>query len=96
MRIDAYSQVQHLYGTQQMKSMSKQAVKTRSTDAVQISDAGKDFQIAKQAVAKAADVRTERVDALKAEIAKGTYDVSADDFADKLLEKFDAFQALIS
>jgi len=96
MRIDAYSQVQHLYGTQQVKSVAKPAVKARTSDALQISDAGRDYQIAKKAVSKAADVRAERVDALKAEIAKGTYDVSADDFANKLLGKYDAFQALLS
>jgi negative regulator of flagellin synthesis FlgM len=51
--------------------------------------------IAKQAVAKADDVRSEVTEPIRASIANGTYDVSADDFADRLLEKYNAYNALI-
>ena len=89
MRIDAYSQIQSLY------NVSKPAAnKSGSTNApdfkdqLNISGAGKELQVAKQAVASAADVREDRIAELKASYRNGTYDVSANDFADKILEKF--------
>ena len=46
---------------------------------------GKDIQTAKQAVAASSDVRMDRVEALKAQIAAGTYNVSTEKLADKLM-----------
>ena len=86
MRIGPYTQRQQLYNTTQTAKTSKTQKKGFS-DAVSISSAGKDFQTAKAAVAAAPDVRTELTDSIKARIDAGTYDVSADSFADKLLEK---------
>ena len=48
-----------------------------------------DMQIAKTALKEVPDVRQDRVSALKASIANGTYQVSAEDFADKLLAAYD-------
>lgn len=58
------------------------------SDVVSISNAGKDVSAAKAAVAASPDVRTELVDSIKSRIQAGTYDVSADDFADRLVAKF--------
>lgn len=94
MRIDAYSQVQQLYkNTQKVTKAPKQ--KASFMDAIQISSTGKDIQTAKTAVAQSADVRSDMVEPIKASILNGTYDVSADDFADKLLERYQAYNALI-
>jgi negative regulator of flagellin synthesis FlgM len=89
MRIEAYSQIQQLYNA------SKPATKQTSTatgssfrDKLNISSTGKDLQVAKDALSKTPDVRMDKVNELKAAIANGTYDVSGEDFADKLLEKF--------
>lgn len=88
MRIETYNQVASLYKLNKpAKTQNSQGI-SAGRDQVQISRAGKDFQIAKQAVANASDVREDKVADLKARIAAGTYDVSADDFASKLLEKF--------
>lgn len=87
MRIDAYSQIQQIYNTNKAGTAQKTA-KPSFRDAVEISNQGKDFQFAKQAVASAPDVRTEMVEPLKSSVQNGTYDVSDSDFADKLLEKY--------
>lgn len=87
MRIEAYNQVQQAYKTTYTgKTESKANVS--KTDKVQISGIGKDITVAKQAVKNAADVREDVVSALKEKIQKGTYDVSAASFADKMLEQY--------
>ena len=88
MRIDAYNQVAALY--QANKSTRTSAVKNVNAprDQVHISSAGKDFQIAKQAVANASDIREDKVAELKTKVESGNYQVDAGDFASKLLEKY--------
>ena len=89
MRIEAYTQVQQVYNTTKTpKSFKINAASVR--DAVQISKMGKDIQNAKQAVASTPDVREEIVAPLKASIQEGTYSVSNESFANKLLEKYEA------
>ena len=89
MRIEAYNQVAQVYNTN--KTVRTQAAKpAQGTDKVQISQLGKDFQVAKEAVANAPDIREDKVAKVKEQMAAGTYSVSADDFASKLLDKYSA------
>ena len=91
MRIDTYNQVASLYKMNQpRKTNAASGTNAYSRDEVSISRAGKDFQLAKQAVAAASDVREDKVAQLKAQINSGTYNVSPEDFAAKLLEKYNA------
>lgn len=87
MRIDAYTQVTQLYNNTKVKSAAK-PTRAGFSDAVQISNSGKDYQVAKKALASTPDVRAELVDTYKAAVQGGTYDVSDSDLADKLLEKY--------
>ena len=57
-------------------------------DKLEISQAGKDYQVAKQAVKEASDIRVDLVNDIKERLANGTYNVSDEDFADKLLERY--------
>ena len=88
MRIEAYTQVQQLYRTNQVKKPQK-ANSASFSDQLQISSLGKDIQTAKAAVAAAPDVRTDKVANLKAQVQNGTYNVSNESFAEKLLQKYD-------
>jgi negative regulator of flagellin synthesis FlgM len=90
MRIEAYNQVAQVYKSTQ--STTKQNVNSVSAgrDEVQISAFGHDYQIAKQAVAEASDIREDRVAQLKASVNSGNYNVNIDDFANRLLEKYNA------
>lgn len=89
MRIDAYNQISQIYKTGSKTKPSK-VQKTSGKDKVEISSFGKAFQVAKQAVNNASDVREDKVADIKARMAAGTYNVSNESFADKLLEKFDS------
>ena len=88
MRIEAYSQVQQLYGQNKFRKTGKTAAASFGRDAVEISGLGKDVQFVKQAVKNAPDTREDLTASLKSRIDSGTYQVSNESFADKLLEKF--------
>ncbi len=90
MRIDAYNQVAQLYNVNKTTRTKSTTSVERPRDAVQISQAGKDYQIAKQAVANAPDIREDKVADLKAQVKSGNYNVDTGDFASKLLEKFNS------
>ncbi|MDY3110390.1 MAG: flagellar biosynthesis anti-sigma factor FlgM [Lachnospiraceae bacterium] len=87
MRIDAYAQVQQLYQTKKVQK-AEPAKKGGFSDQLQISSMGKDLQVAKSAVAQAPDVRADVVASLKEQINNGTYQVSGESFAEKVLEKY--------
>ena len=86
MRIDAYNQIQQIYGSSSIKKTEEKKVSTTSfKDQLLLSAAGKDAQ---QALANTPDVREEVVAPIKEQIDNGTYEVDTDDFAGKLLEKY--------
>ena len=91
MRIDAYAQVQQLYGNKKTNKVQKET-KSSFRDQLQISSKGKDIQIAKNAVANTPDVREEVVAPLKKKVSTGTYEVSGEAFAQKLFEKYNKTQ----
>ena len=91
MRIDAYNQIAQAYGVQKTYNTQKSnKVASMGSDQLSISQAGYSYQAAKTAVAEASDVREDKVAELKAKIQNGTYSVNPDDFANKLLEKYNS------
>lgn len=87
MRIDAFNKVSQLYQTNSVKNTSK----TRSSsfsDKLEISQLGKDYQTAKQIVAQTADIREDKVNEIKQRMEAGTYEVSSEELAQKLVEAY--------
>ena len=91
MRIGAYNQISAVYGAQPVKQSynSGKVEAAVSRDQISFSTVGKDMQTAKTALNSVPDVREDRVNALRERIANGTYDVSAQNFADKLVAAFE-------
>lgn len=87
MRIEAMSQVAQIYKTNQTSGASK-TQKTKAKDEVQISETGKDFQTAKMALQEVADVRKDKIEAIKSSMDAGTYKVDSSDFAEKVIQKY--------
>ena len=58
-------------------------------DQVQISSFGKDIQIAKAAVMACSDTREEVLAPIRSKLSAGNYEVTAESFAEKLMQKFD-------
>ena len=88
MRIEAYNQVQQLYQAQKVNKTQK-ASSVHRADQVHISSIGKDIQTAKAAVKASPDVREDITAPIKASIQAGTYEVSTDSFAEKLLKRYE-------
>lgn len=87
MRIDAYNQVNQIY--QATKTAKTKAKPSKNiTDTLEVSNVGKDLQIAKQALNATSDVREEKINAIKAAMASGTYNVSAEELADNILNRY--------
>lgn len=93
MRIEAYSQVQQLYNTNKVKKTNEASV-AKQSDGFQMSKTGKELQIAKKAVESTPDVRSDLVDPIKNKVQNGTYEVSGDSFAERLLQKYEEAQML--
>ena len=91
MRVEAYNQVAQLYNREKTQKVQNTKQMSTGRDEVQISSMGRDYQIAKQAVAETSDIREDKVAALSAKVKSGTYDVSNEAFAEKLLEKYRSF-----
>lgn len=89
MRIEAYNQVAQLYKSSKTNKTQGTTKAESARDQVTISQAGYDYQIAKQAVAEASDIREDKVAQLKARIESGQYKVDSGDFASKLLAKYE-------
>ncbi len=87
MRIEAYTQVQQIYKTTKADKSQKKAGSGFAGDQLEISSLGRDYQVAKQAVAASRDIREEITAPLKNSIQAGTYEVGAGKFADKLFQK---------
>jgi len=84
MRIEAYNAVSQVY-----QSNTKMATKANSVananDKFEISQTAKCYQVAKQAVSVAPDIREDKVADIKAKMSSGTYTVKSEDFADKVM-----------
>ena len=93
MRIEAYTQVQQLYNANKPAKLQGKA-HVSATDRIQISSIGKDIQIAKNAVAAAPDIREDVVAPIRAAVTNGTYQVSAESFAEKLMQKYEEIEGL--
>lgn len=87
MRIDGMQKVAQMYSSNNASRAEKKK-QAAEQDNVQISQAGRDFQIARRAVESAPDVREDIVADIKSRVEAGTYDVSGDAFAEKVISRY--------
>lgn len=87
MRIDAFNKVSQLYKTNSVKSTAKSKGASFS-DSLEISQTGKDYQVAKQIIARTPDVRETKINDIKQRMESGAYHVSIQDVADKLVDEY--------
>ncbi len=87
MRIDAYNTIGQMYKTNNVRKTGKQQA-AQPTDTFVISQEAKDYQTARMAVKEAADIRQDVVTDIKKRMDAGTYNVSTDDLADKMMAEF--------
>ncbi len=88
MRIDAFNKVSELYKSTSVMNTSKPTSSSFS-DKLELSQAGKDYQIAKQVVARTPDIRETTLEDIKKRMEAGTYNITIKDVADKLIDNAD-------
>lgn len=90
MRIGTYNMVSQIYGSNGTKRTKSAGTNGTGSflDQVSLSSMGKDMQTAKLALAETPDVRESKLQDLKKRVEAGTYDVSVDAFAQKLLDSY--------
>lgn len=88
MRIDAYSAVNQVYQTNMQTKKETTEKKISRDDKIEISQVGKDMTVAKKAISEAPDLREDKVKAIKEQMEAGTYSVSSEAIADKLINSF--------
>lgn len=89
MRIDAYNAVSKVYQANSASYTKKADSAQKINDKFEISETAKSFQTAKTAVNQASDVREDKVALIKAQLSAGTYHVSSESVADKILNNAD-------
>lgn len=90
MRIDAYNAISQLYQTNSVSSVKKAAgTQSYSSDKLEFSSTAKSYQTARAAVAEASDVRMDKVSQIKAAMSAGTYNISSEAVADKILSNME-------
>ena len=90
MRIDAYNAVSQLYKTGSARNVKKtNQTQSYVNDKLEFSQTAKSYQVAKAAVSTASDVRMDKVAMIKEQMAAGTYKISSEVVADKLLGRID-------
>lgn len=87
MRVDAINHVSRIYKTANAKKADK-AEEVKNRDAYEISQSAKDYQVARKAVSESPDVREDRVAQIKEAIASGTYNVSSQEIAEKMVSNY--------
>ncbi|NLK73798.1 MAG: flagellar biosynthesis anti-sigma factor FlgM [Clostridiales bacterium] len=87
MRIDALNKVSQLYKASSTQNTTK--VKASSySDKVEISSEGKAYHNVKQVLNQVPDIRADKVNELKQKIQSGTYNISAEEVADKMISRY--------
>ena len=88
MRIDSVNKAYNSYTTQ-VNTTTKVAGKTYEKDQVAFSTQAKDFASVKKMIEGTSDVREDRVKEIKDRMNNGTYNVSSEDVAQKMLSLLD-------
>lgn len=88
MKVNQIQQIAEIYGATSTRKMPAQSTKASEKDKLEISAEAKHFQTALKAAKDSPDIRTDKVERIKAQIESGTYNVSAEEVAKKMMADF--------
>lgn len=87
MRIDTFNKINQVYQTSNIKRNDNKR-NNASSDQLEISQTGKEYHIVKKAVADIPDVRMDKVNSIKQAMASGTYNISSEEVAGKIVDSY--------
>lgn len=87
MRIEnnGINKILNIYKNQGNVGKTTKSDKVKKTDQLNISSAGRDFQIAMDEIKNQPEIRTDKVEELKKQIETGTYKVDSKAIAEKMM-----------
>lgn len=90
MRIGTFNSMAQIYDTSNLKKSGYTNSTSHASfkDEISLSSIGKDMQVAKNALVGTPDVREDKISDIKSRMSNGTYKVSNEDFAEKLMSSF--------
>lgn len=93
MQINKIHKASEIYAASSVKKVSAKDPQVSKKDKLSISDTAKYFQLAFKAAKNSPDIRIEKVEKIKEQIESGTYNVSAEEVAKKMLKSsFDQYR----
>lgn len=81
-RVNNIQKVMSAYGANKTEKVQKPSMKE---DKIEISQKGKDYQIAMDAFKMLPDVRTDKINELKSQIENGTYSIDKDKLVNSMV-----------
>jgi len=81
-------QVSQMYQATKTKKDAPTESAKKGSDKIELSSFGKELSIARKAVSETSEVREAKIADIKASMQAGTYDLSMDRLADKLVDKY--------
>ena len=88
MRIDSIIKIHDTY-KKQSTSPAKPTAKVSQKDELELSGTAKDFQAVYRLLNASPSIRTDKVNEIKEKIESGTYNVKAEEVAEKILSQLD-------
>lgn len=87
-QISNINSVYEAYSVEKLNVKGKVGKSDSKKDTVNLSSEARDFNVATSVLSKIPDVRMDKVNKIKAQIENGTYNVTASDIADKLINEY--------
>jgi len=88
MRIEDHLRIFQIYNQNKRINKIEKGKDISSTDKIEISKEAKEFQAILNALNKTSDIRSEKVEDIKNRIENNTYNVTAKDVINKLIEEY--------
>lgn len=88
MRVDSYGKLSSIYNVNNTRKSDFSKKNNLRGDTFEISQKAKTFQLVKNTVSSASDIRVDRVEKLRQAVEEGSYSVSARDIANKLVDSY--------
>lgn len=87
MRIDAFNKISQVYNANKPKNTSR-AKSESFSDKLELSRTGMGYHAAKQVVQRTPDIREDKLAEIKQRMEAGSYNISLNEVADKLVQKY--------
>ncbi|CRZ35212.1 FlgM family anti-sigma-28 factor [Herbinix hemicellulosilytica] len=87
MRIDGFNKIGQILNSGKVSKVKKTDAISYG-DKLELSRTGNDYTLAKQVISQIPDVRTDKINEIKKRMEAGTYNVSMEEVAEKIVNRY--------